>query len=86
VKPTRVYPWYNRKDEVVITGEFKTIDGPNAVFLVNGQEASERLTKFTPGDRALMRVLMDRYPQDNPQEKPQNKPIEKSPALPVGID
>lgn len=86
VKPTRVYPWYNRKDEVVITGEFKTIDGPNAVFLVNGQESSERLTKFTPGDRALMRLLMDKYPQDKPKKEPQSKPVEKSPTLPVGID
>jgi hypothetical protein len=86
VKPTRVYPWYNRKDEVVITGEFKTIDGPNAVFLANGQEASERLTKFTPGDRALMRILLDRYPQEKPPETPENKPVEKAPALPVGID
>lgn len=86
VKPTRVYPWFNRKDEVVITGEFKTIDGPNAVFLVNGQEESERLTKFTPGDRALMRILLDRYPQEKPPETPENKPVEKAPALPVGID
>lgn len=89
VKPTRVYPWYNRKDEVVITGEFKAIDGPDAVFLVKGEESSVRLTKFTPGDRALMRILMDKYPPDKPdkpKEKTPSKPIERSPALPVGID
>ena len=86
VKPTRVYEWYNTKDEVVITGEFKTINGPKAVFLVNGQELSERLMKFTPGDRALMRLLMEQYPQDTPEEKQPKKPAEKSPASPVGID
>ena len=86
VKPTRVYDWYNTNDKVVITGEFKTINGPKAVFLVNGQESSERLTEFTPGDRDLMRLLMEQYPQDTPEEKQPNKPTEKSPASPVGID
>jgi hypothetical protein len=86
VTPSRVYPWYNKKDEVVITGEFKTIDGPNAVFLVNGQESKVPLTKFTRGDRDVMRVIMNRYPQEKPQEKSQDKETEKPPPQPVGID
>jgi hypothetical protein len=90
VKPTRIYPWYNRKDEEVITGEFKTIDGPNAVFLVREQESTVPLTKFTPGDRALMRILMDEYPQDTPPDRPQERPrLQKNDtpaAIPVGID
>jgi hypothetical protein len=86
VKPSRVYPWFNKKDEVVITGEFKTINGPNAVFLVDGQESKVPLTKFTRGDRDVMRVILDRYPQEKPEDKPQDKATEKPPPQPVGID
>ena len=84
VMPTRVYPWYNRNDEVVITGELKAIEGPKAVFLVDGQESSVPLTKFTRGDREVMRLLMDRYPQEKPQEKPKETSVEKPPLRPVG--
>jgi len=86
VKPSRVYPWFNKKDEVVITGEFKTINGPNAVFIVDGQESKVPLTKFTRGDRDVMRVILDRYPQEKPEDKPQDKATEKPRPQPVGID
>ncbi|MFM7138174.1 MAG: hypothetical protein ACKO1M_14070 [Planctomycetota bacterium] len=90
VKPTRVYPWYNRRDEVVVTGEFTIIRGSKAVFLVDGQHVSVPLTKFTPGDRDLMRIIMDRYPQAQAPDKATEPPPEKSPdkpaPLPVGID
>lgn len=74
---SRVYPWYNRTNEVVVTGEFREINGSKAVFLVNGHETSFSLTKFTAGDRELMRVLADRYPAEKPAEKPTEKPPEK---------
>jgi hypothetical protein len=90
VLPTRVYPWYNRNDEVVVSGEFKGIEGPNAVFSVEGHETRVQLTKFTRGDRGLMRILMDRYPREEPVEKPAEKPAgtppKRPPAQPVGID
>lgn len=90
VKPTRVYPWYNRKDEVVVTGEFTIVRGSKAVFLVGGQEVSVPLTKFTPGDRDLMRMIMDRYPPtkspDKAHEMPPQKAPEKPAPQPVGID
>lgn len=90
VKPSRVYPWYNRKDEVVVTGEFTLVRGSKAVFLVDGQEVSVPLTKFTPGDRDLMRMIMDRYPATKSPDKanealPQKAP-EKPAPQPVGID
>jgi hypothetical protein len=90
VFPTRVYPWYNRKDEVVVTGEFKAIDGPNAVFVVGGHEKKVQLTNFTRGDRDLMRILVDRYPQapldtPPPGDTPVASPT-KPAAQPVGID
>jgi hypothetical protein len=90
VKPTRVYPWYNRKDEIVVTGEFTTVQASKAVFLVDGREVSVPLTKFTPGDRDLMRMIMDRYPPtkspDKADEAPPQKAPEKAAPQPVGID
>jgi hypothetical protein len=84
VKPCRVYPWYNRKDEVVVVGEFKAINGPNAVFVVNGEESSVPLIKFTRGDRDLMRILEDRYPKDpgEQQAKEPEVPVRRA----VGLD
>lgn len=84
VKPCRVYPWYNRKDEVVVVGEFTGINGPNAVFVVNGQESSVPLIKFTRGDRDLMRILEDRYPKDpgEQQAKEPEVPVRRA----VGLD
>jgi hypothetical protein len=84
VKPSRVYPWYNRKDEVVVVGEFRSINGPNAVFVVNGQESSIPLTKFTRGDRDLMRILEDRYSKED--RDPQAKQPEAADPRPIGLD
>ncbi len=84
VKPTRVYPWYNRKDEVMVVGEFTSINGPNAVFVVNGQESSIPLTKFTRGDRDLMRILQDRYSKED-RDPPAKQPGAAAP-MPVGLD
>jgi hypothetical protein len=78
VSPTRVYPWYDKKDEVVVTGEFKKLDGSKAIFSVNGQERAHALSKFTSGDRALLRLLGERYPPDPAQENRSEKP---SPVL-----
>jgi len=92
INATRVYPWYNRKNEVVVTGEFQRIEGANAIFLVDGGDSAVPLTKFTRGDRDLMRMLMDRYPQAPPQKDPEAEPKketeETSPATPqpAGID
>lgn len=84
VKPCRVYPWYNRKNEVVVVGEFKAINGPNAVFAVNGQESSIPLIRFTRGDRDLMRILEDRYSKDEGEPRP--KEPETAARRPVGLD
>ena len=90
VKPSRVYPWYNKKNEVAVDGEFKGINGFEAIFSVGGQESSVPLSKFTRGDRELLRIIAKRYPQANPQEKSEKKPLdepaEKSPARPIGLD
>jgi hypothetical protein len=84
VKPSRVYPWYNRKDEVVVVGEFTGINGPNAVFAVNGQESSIPLIKFSRGDRDLMRIIADRYFKEDTE--PQAREPEASARRPVGLD
>jgi len=94
VEATRVYPWYSRKNEIVVTGEFKFIDEPNATFLVDGQEVSVPLIKFSRGDRDLMRIIAQRYPHDkapakSPETVPDNVPGKspENPApQPVGID
>ena len=64
VAATRVFPWYDKKDDVVVIGEFKAIDASRAVFLVNGTEERHALSKFTPGDRELLRMLSKRYPAE----------------------
>jgi hypothetical protein len=53
---------------------------------VDGQESKVPLTKFTRGDRDVMLVILDRYPQEKPEDKPQDKATEKPPPQPVGID
>ncbi len=85
VRPTRVYPWYNRDDEVVVEGEFNRIQGSKALFLVDGHESTFALSKFTPGDRALMRLIAARYPSAKPADAPAPKPAEK-PAVRRTID
>jgi hypothetical protein len=82
VNPTWIYPWYARKDEVVVVGEFKVIDGTNAVFDVRRQQSSVPLTKFTRGDRDLTRLIMSRYPHEKRHTKSQATPA----APTVGID
>jgi hypothetical protein len=84
VEPCRTYPWYNPKGEVVVDGEFNGITGPNAVFSVNGQQSIFPLNKFTRGDRALMRILKDRYFKG--QGEPQGTQPEAMPPRPIGID
>lgn len=78
ISPTRIYPWYDKKDEVVVTGEFKKIEDGKAVFSVNGQHRAFALSKFTAGDRALLRLLGERYPPDPAQENRPEKQPEKS--------
>jgi hypothetical protein len=80
VKASRVFPWYNKNDEVVVQGEFKRIEGKKAVFSVNRQESSYALTKFTPGDQKLLRMLAERYPPDPVVPTPEEKPPEKRPV------
>lgn len=60
VEASRNYPWYGTKNEVVVTGEFKRIEGPKAVFRVGEHEQSVPLSKFAKGDRALIRLLWSR--------------------------
>jgi len=79
-----VYPWYSRKDEGVVVGEFTGINGPNAVFAANGQESSISLSKFTRGDRELMRILNDRYSKEDGAS--QAKEPEAATRRPVGLD
>jgi hypothetical protein len=71
VSPTRV-------NDTATTGEFKKLDGSKAIFSVNGQERAHALSKFTSGDRALLRLLGERYPPDPAQENRSEKP---SPVL-----
>jgi hypothetical protein len=84
VTPCRVYPWFNRRDEVVVVGELRDINGPNAAFVVNGQESSIPLSKFSRGDRDLMRILVDRYSKD--EGEPQAREPEAAARQPVGLD
>ncbi len=86
VKATRVFPWYNKKNEVEVYGEFKFIDGTRAVFVENGTETRVAMTEFTRGDRELLRILADRYPREQRDEKNQEKPIKKPAAPAVTID
>lgn len=60
VEASRQYPWYGTRNEVVVTGEFKRIDGPNVFFRVGDREESIALSKFAKGDRALIRLLSAR--------------------------
>lgn len=66
VTAPRVFPWYDKKDNIVVTGEFKRIEGAKAVFAVNGVDEAHALSKFTPGDRDLLRMIWRRYPPDEP--------------------
>ncbi len=78
VKATRAYPWYDKKDKVVLTGEFKRMEGLQAVFEVDGVEETHAISKFTQGDRDLLRMLASRYPQDEPDRSaPPAKQSEK---------
>jgi hypothetical protein len=77
VTATRAYPWYDKKDNVVVTGEFKRIEGSKAVFDVDGVEETHALSKFTQGDRDVLRMIWKRYPPDEPASPaPQATPSE----------
>ena len=79
VTATRAYPWYDKKDKVVLTGEFKRMEGLQVVFSVDGVEETHAISKFTQGDRDLLRMLSNRYPQDEPAgPAPPVKQAEKS--------
>lgn len=79
VTATRAYPWYDKKDNVVVTGELKRIEGAKAVFVVNGVEEAHALSKFTQGDRDLLRMIWKRYPPEEPASPvPQAEPSEKA--------
>lgn len=75
----RAFPWYDKKDNIVVTGEFKRIEGAKAVFAVNGVEEAHGLSKFTQGDRDLLRMIWKRYPPDEPVSPvPQSEPAQKA--------
>ena len=77
ITATRTYPWYDKKDNVVLTGEFKRIEGSKAVFAVDGVEETHALSKFTQGDRDVLRMIWKRYPPDEPASTaPQATPSE----------
>lgn len=79
VTATRAYPWYDKKDNVVVTGEFKRIEGAKAVFVVNGVEEAHALSKFTQGDRDLLRMIWKRYSPDEPASSvPQAEQAQKA--------
>jgi hypothetical protein len=80
VKASRVFPWYNTKDEVVVTGEFKRIEGSKAIFSVNGHESEYALTKFTRGDRKVLKMLAERYPSASATPQTDEKQPEKPAA------
>ncbi len=86
VKATHVFPWYDRRDNVVIVGEFLGIEGANAIFHADGGETTVPLGKFTRGDRELMRILADRYPQKTPPQEGSASPPQKPAPKPVGLD
>lgn len=79
VKASRIFPWYNKKDEVVVRAEFIRLEEKKAVFLVDGHESSYTLTKFTPGDQKVMKMLAERFPPAPVVPKPDDKPPEKPP-------
>lgn len=70
VQPTRIYPWYDTKNKVLVVGEFKALEGNEAIFSSDGTQATYPLSKLAHGDRDLIRLLSERNKPSASAEKP----------------